>query len=788
LRKLCFAIREEVLYIWHLLCHISVAFTQQKAKQFVIVFAYRTVCVIVQVIQVSRMASQGGTAGSGHGGETPNRKKRGNRSTLDWGTLNAPEILANPGWMEEDDPWTRNTCRRYVDWAHINRHWAHERYEVHVKSGVVNFDQCQHPAFKKRLIEVALAIWGQRSKKDGTLSLCQMTYAEIFLGKDVDWTTFLSKSRNGQMPNRPRHIPPNPQVPLEDMQHVQENVEERAPHPRMELMEVEVELGTGAHRDQDDLIGGVEATDDEVVHLRQLVQTLQAEKEEALRQHAAELEGQRTRVQALMDQNVRLAAREADLVSRERRLSTESIPPLDVVVERATYGAEEDMPGPSNTNPFMVRPRALFPSVEGGALDAMRVRAERAEEEVGKTKASIEELTNSMRALELRTNQAEENVAALTTTRTDMERTMTELRALNLRLLRNPQREQMLLLMCNMKLACSMALNEAEQMQREVRRVAAEFNDGGQRYFGLTSWPRVEEMFPDTLPHLRGSSSVDWNHDVGLEFQFDHEQYRYSPRLRDGTMPLVWPAVPDFVKDGTMCIICQEPFGPEGGWNLGTCGHLYHPMCLAPHMVTRRRCAQCKAPFHPRLYKTFGLQAHMPEHYEHNEENLPGGANAAHWGKDMTWLWKWGHDNRHLPARTVAEIHWENDAQLTQVIKNVFVGGDVERRLYFAQMAGGHWDAENSIFVRAPQPDGVLFNSEGMPVGLENELSFEEEMAFIEDNTFNEEALLNAIFSHQHNTYDDAALRLLRTLQSREELQQFLRSSVARGIVIEEVE
>lgn len=120
------------------------------------------------------MDAEGAAGGSGHGGDGGPKRKRGNRATLDWSTLNAPEILANHGWRDEDSPWTRVACRKYVDWAHINRHWAHECYEVHVNSGVVNFDQCQNPHFKKRLIEVALHLWGSRSKKDGTLSLLQL--------------------------------------------------------------------------------------------------------------------------------------------------------------------------------------------------------------------------------------------------------------------------------------------------------------------------------------------------------------------------------------------------------------------------------------------------------------------------------------------------------------------------------------------------------------------------------------------------------------------------------------
>ena len=67
----------------------------------------------------------------------------------------------------------------------------------------------------------------------------------------------------------------------------------------------------------------------------------------------------------------------------------------------------------------------------------------------------------------------------------------------------------MLLAMSNMRLVCNLALNEAEQMQLEVRRIAVEFEDGSQRYFGLTLWPQLEKMFPDSLPTNRSNSSID---------------------------------------------------------------------------------------------------------------------------------------------------------------------------------------------------------------------------------------------------------------------------------------
>ena len=370
----------------------------------------------------------------------------------------------------------------------------------------------------------------------------------------------------------------------------------------------------------------------------------------------------------------------------------------------------------------------------------------------------------------------------------EMDREMINLRAVNARLLlQNPAREEMLLAMSNMRLASNLAMNEAEQMQREVRRVAAEFGDAGQRRFGLTSWPRVEEMFPDTLPTLRGNSSIDWNVDRTLQFQFNTARYKYVEEGHNGPHPLLWPNVPDFVHNGDICIICQQPFGPEGGWTLGTCGHVYHPMCLIPYMVTRKRCASCRAPFHPRMYKMFGLEGYMPLHYEFDEDNLPGAENRSHWGSNMVWMWKWGHDNRHLPYNNVNEIPFPNDADVTEVCKRVIGAGDNGRRVYFAQLAGGHWDVDRQVFVRQPHPENVLFDSHGAPVGIRGEMDFAAEINFIEDTTFNEPTMLRAILTHLHDRYDGEVVQLLETLQSREELQNFLRNSIARGIVAPEI-
>jgi hypothetical protein len=637
-----------------------------------------------------------------------------------------------------------------------------------------------------------------------------MAYAEVFLGRVVNWNTYPNVSRNGVPPNRAQTIPQNDAVPLDDNEvnqdiagavaqvvaavnpaHVQAGLQGPA---LVDVEDVEDVGREGGPQDLDQpmvdqpgdeldgLVGGVPVVNQEL----QLA-AMEPDRMEIERRYQADLEVRMAQMKALTEENARLVAYNTELLARARRMSGEEIPGLDEIVERATYGLVD---APPTTNPFVVRARNTFPpaqfrgessnaaaqpTTQGGEemvhisrdiYDALVARAEHAEAECANAKAQVDDQSKSI---------------------WDLNRQLEAQKAENTRLLlHNPAREEMLLAMSNMKLTSNLAMNEVEQMQREVRRIAAEFGDGGQRHFGLTSWPRVEEMFPDTLPTLPHNSSIDWNAAPNLQFQFNTERYRYVQPGHRGPHPLLWPNVPNFVTNGSICIVCQEPFGPEGGWTVGTCGHVYHPVCLIPYMVTRKRCSSCKAPFHPRLYKMFGIQGHMPLHYEFDEDNLPGPTNRVYWGSDMLWMWKWGHDNRHLPYQNVNQIPFENDADVTEVCKRVIGPADNGRRVYFGQLAGGHWDVDRQVFVRRPHPENVLFDSHGNPMGIAGEMEPETALRYIEDTTFNEPQMLRAIIYHLHDRYDCDVVALLETLQSREELQNFLRNSIARGIVAPE--
>ena len=134
----------------------------------------------------------------------------------------------------------------------------------------------------------------------------------------------------------------------------------------------------------------------------------------------------------------------------------------------------------------------------------------------------------------------------------------------------------------------------------------------------FTSWPPLDFMYPDNLPSADANfPSIDWNARPEDEFQW---KTAVSCRvIHPPAVPgLLWPCVPDFIKDGSMCPICSNPWGPEGGWIIGSCGHMVHPNCLVHVILNSRRCPQCKTPLHRRLYEQFGVQWGMPPDFEYN--------------------------------------------------------------------------------------------------------------------------------------------------------------------------
>jgi hypothetical protein len=72
-----------------------------------------------------------------------------------------------------------------------------------------------------------------------------------------------------------------------------------------------------------------------------------------------------------------------------------------------------------------------------------------------------------------------------------------------------------------------------------------------------------------------------------------------------------------WMESGCWCQVCFDPLGPEGAFQLGSCGHVFHVGCIQQSELHRMECPQCRAPLLRRFYKLFGLQAEITRRKPH---------------------------------------------------------------------------------------------------------------------------------------------------------------------------
>ena len=181
------------------------------------------------------------------------------------------------------------------------------------------------------------------------------------------------------------------------------------------------------------------------------------------------------------------------------------------------------------------------------------------------------------------------------------------------------------------KVACILSVDRSQQVAKELEKVSKNFvANAPKRENGLTSWALLDDMFPSDMPMLENTekSLIDWAQN-GWDYQKD-----MSSHIEENQQKVLWPKPAPFVLDHTQCPICLEQFGPEGGWALGSCAHVYHPQCLITQCLIRRRCVICAAPFHERLYTLFNLKTYMPPSWEHSIDTT---ADTRLWGRDLLW-------------------------------------------------------------------------------------------------------------------------------------------------------
>jgi hypothetical protein len=62
--------------------------------------------------------------------------------------------------------------------------------------------------------------------------------------------------------------------------------------------------------------------------------------------------------------------------------------------------------------------------------------------------------------------------------------------------------------------------------------------------------------------------------------RWDYENAITYHNLQGAPSMKLWPKPLKFVLDGTEHIVCMNGFRLEGGFHLGSCEHIYHPMYL----------------------------------------------------------------------------------------------------------------------------------------------------------------------------------------------------------------
>ena len=157
-----------------------------------------------------------------------------------------------------------------------------------------------------------------------------------------------------------------------------------------------------------------------------------------------------------------------------------------------------------------------------------------------------------------------------------------------------------------------------------------------------------------------------------------------------------------------MCAICSNPWGPEGAWIIGSCGHMVHPNCLLPHMLRTRRCPTCKAPLHRRLYEQFGVQWGMPPEFEYTEIHE---VSKAEYGDPPAYSWrarKYVKELRGYPTNLTPE-------QITRAAYEFYPGSTpqaVGLRAFLYRVMGGH-AGDTGNYVQHAHPQGYIYDSNG---------------------------------------------------------------------------
>jgi hypothetical protein len=674
-----------------------------------------------------------GADGGGEGSERGGRKKPRRPVDLELEILHNPNLLAYEGWQTVPEPWTAASAMNYVSFPHFDRLWPEGCHEQHCKSRDTKYSHIEDLEIKWRFLTILRAISNLERWAKNSIPRCiaSMMYAEHVLRKRVDWSTLRSAEfghiGEALSARRPIDIPyspvpqwfrENPRLVDEPGQPLPLQREPRRPRWRPR----------GAHEDDAmDMTLGEAFAAMEVEATRESGAISTAEGGPSLADELQSRGADGTEEgRILADEGLTVANENLDdVIAFKARISF-------LEARLASFGIQED--GSSSSRLALpVRDCDADLRIRNASLQAERDAAVDKARSIDLYASELFEANNTLREeiatlqgnpfeaanlalhekvveLEVQLDEANERLARYETTE-DISAELFEENGRLKKCLSEALGERKA-----MKLSTIMAVAKAKQYESEFESIVSEWNVNGRlRTLLLTSWPREEQMFPNNWNHAdpsvftENNVSIDWKVITEDDHHWDIEEVHDYPVSSVGTK--LWSTPHRMVSDGSSCPICSNPYGPEGCYQVGSCGHRYHPQCLIKYMIQRRTC-YCRAPFHPRLYLQFGLKDHMPKHWVYRPQDFPFELREYD-GQNVEWSWRYNVSKVQLWMENEDGPWTRSASQITFAANEMFPNkpANYNMKLFFYQTMGWHWDAGLNALRRGLHPP--FYNSSG---------------------------------------------------------------------------
>ena len=614
----------------------------------------------------------------------------------EWDIYNDLNQKARAGWELVQQPWSARTAMQYVGFCHFDRLWPRNSHERNCKAVSGSYMQLEDVEVKWRFLTILrnISTLDRWPRSAIPKSVACMMYAEHVLHVRVDWSTLgalnaqkfggigtaLTKCTVPDIPYTPvpEWFRTNPRLVDDPGAPIPEGREPRNPRNRRRpgaAQNVLMAIGEAYDHVDDDMeavhgeenAGHVEVDNmiNEVVNPGEHgVDTVERRMEELRRQHALEIRELQAKILDLEFQVVKLTMAEAG--------SSSSTPIAPTNSQLQSLQAERDM-----------------------AVEEARI-----------ANSQAMDVFTRMDALQQKVADMEQELQVVNEVVVDQSTRIGELEEQNARLKKHLG--DAIVERIEMRTCTLLATARARQYEAEFESIRAEWNRNHRmRNMMLTSWPEDEVMYPsrwDDHPELQmPSGSIDWHQVADGDHNWNTEQtHEYPFRMRGQKL---WPNPHPMVFDGSMCAICQSPFGPEGCFQVGSCGAQFHPQCLIGNMIKSRMCPHCRSPFHPRLYLQFGLRDYMPKDWVLKPWDFPFNLQEFD-GENVEWSWLYNCAKVELWDVNRNGAWTQNARTILDVADELYPNKAPEHGLkrFLFQTLGWHWDTTSRTLKKGRQP------------------------------------------------------------------------------------